>query len=332
MGTRDHSPSEEHRAARRSAGLFDLSSRSQLEVTGPDRVSWLHNLLTNDIKSLTPGHGCEAAFLTQQAKVRALVVVYALPEALLLDGEASRAAALASALLTYRISEHVELKDRTSEFGLLALQGPQAPAILTAWAGTEAIPARELDHIAVAVREISSVIIRHRGPGEFGFQILTPAASKPTVWEQLLTVGGPMGLTPCGPEAWESLRIEAGIPRDGVDVTEEVLLPETGLDRVVSTTKGCYLGQEFVVRIRDRGQVTQRLCLLALEGTAAASAGAVVRAGDRDVGAVTSSAFVPTQGRALALGYLHRDAAQPGTTVTVMLPGGPCPATVTTPH
>lgn len=318
-------------ATRTNAGLFDRSSRGRLEVTGPDRIAWLHNLLTNNIKALTPGHGCEAAFLTPQAKVQALLLVHALPDALVLEYEASRTATLPAALLKYRISERADLRDRTSEFALLALQGPRAAEILTAWAGAVELPARELDHQSLGVQDLPVVIIRHGAIGDPGFDILTPAVSAPAVREQLLAVGAPLGLMACGMGAWESLRIEAGMPRDGVDITDEALLPETGLDRVVSTTKGCYLGQEFVVRIRDRGQITRRLCQLALEGSVAAPAGAVIRAGDRDVGAVTSSAFVPTQGRALALGYLHRDAAKPGTAVTILCPTGPCSAAVTTP-
>ena len=329
VDTHDRTAAEEHRAARQRAGLFDLAHRGRLEITGPDRVRWLHRLLTNDITSLTPGRGCEAAFLTPQAKVLALLSVHALPDSLLLDGEASRIGPLAVTLSKYRISEHVEIQDRTPEFMLLALQGPQAPAILAAWAGEAEVPPRDLDHRSITAPEGPVLVIRNNAMGDPGFQILAPAASKAAVWGRLLAAGAPMGLVPCGPSAWESVRIEAGVPRDGVDVTDEVLLPETGLDRLVSTTKGCYLGQEFVVRIRDRGQVTRRLSRLALEGTAAAPAGALIRAGDRDVGAVTSSAFVPTQGRTLALGYVHRDAAQPGTVVTVMLPDGPCPAQVT---
>lgn len=325
------SPVEGHRIARRGAGLFDASHQGWLEVTGADRVSWLHQLLTNDIKALTPGHGCPAALLTPQAKVRGLFTVLARPEALLLECEATLIATLPPALLAYRISERVELRDRTRDGGLLWLQGPASPAILAAWAGEGVVGPRELDHAPHQVGGVPVLVIRHSVTGDAGFQIRVPSKDLGAVREALLAAGRPMGLAPCGMEAWESLRIEAGIPRYGRDVTERDLLPETGWDRAVRSTTGCYLGQEFVARIRDRGHITRRLSLLALDSPTPAPAGAAIHAGETDVGSVTSSAFVPTQERALALGYLHRDCWAPGTALTIECPTGPCPATVILP-
>lgn len=325
-------PEAEHRTARRAAGLFDLSHRGRLEIAGPDRVAWLHNLLTNDIKALSPGRGCYTALLTPQGKIRGDANLLALPETFLLDCDASLTATFPAALSRYRITERVEILDRTTEFGLLSLQGPQAPAILQAWAGPDACPERELDHVTYDVDGTTVMIVRCTITGDPGFHCLTAIPHLATLWERLVAAGQPFGLIPCGQAALESLRIEAGRPRYGRDFDETVLLPEAGLDHAVSRTKGCYIGQEFVVRIRDRGQVTRQLAQLALERPVAARRGdAILAAGGRTIGAVTSSAVVPTQGRGLALGMVHREFLAPGTAVVVQLADGPCPATVIAP-
>lgn len=324
-------PEQEHVAARSAAGLFDLSHRGRLEILGPDRAAWLHNLLTNEIKTLTPGRGCYAALLTPQGKMRGDAYVLALPDAFLLDCEASLTTTLPAALATYRITEQVELHDRTHDFGMLSIQGPKAPMILAQWAGPSACPNGELDHVTYHLDGLAIMIVRCSLTGDPGFHCIAPVDRLTELWQRLLGAGQPLGLTPCGMAALESLRIEAGRPRYGRDMNESMLLPEAGLKQAVSDTKGCYLGQEFVVRIRDRGQVNRQLALLALESPVAAAHGDRLMAGDRDVGVVTSSAVVPTRGQAMALGIVHRDCLAPGTTVTAHLAGGPCRAVVIAP-
>lgn len=324
-------PEAGHRAARAGVGLFDLSGRGLLEVQGPDRAPWLHNLLTNDVKALRPGQGCHAAFLTAHGKVRAMLHLLALPEAFLIECEPSLAATLPAALLRYRITERVTLTDRTAELGLLSLQGPNTQALVTAWAGAEAWPMAELDHTERRIQGIPVRLIRRRVASDPGLHCLIPTAHLAAVWQHLQAAGGPFGLAPCGMTALESLRIEAGVPRYGRDVDETTVLPEAGLEGIVSRTKGCYLGQELVVRVRDRGQLTRRLCHLALEGPRGAAHGDAVIAGDRPVGTITSSAVSPTSSRPFALAYLHRDVAAAGAAVTVQMASGPCPAVVLRP-
>lgn len=303
--------------------LFDLSSYGCLEVRGPDRIAWLSNLLTNDVKALTPGRGCYTAFLTPQGKVRATAALLALPEACLLICDPAVRETLPAGLLKYRITERVELTDRSPELGLLAVQGPEAPAIWNAWVGAP-WPAQEFNHVAHG----AGFAARWGVVGDPGFVALAPRGDLATLREALLAAGQPLGLTPSGLGTLEALRIEAGIPRYGADLDETVLLPEAGLTDAVSDTKGCYLGQEFVVRIRDRGQIHRRLSQLAIEGATPAARGDRVLLGDRQVGTITSSALVPTQGRAMALAYLSREAWEPGTRVTVQLANGPCAAIV----
>ncbi len=326
-----HDAQAEHRHARRAAGLFDLSHRGRLEILGPDRVSWLHNLLTNDIKALKPGGGCATALLTPQGKVVSTASLFALPDSLLLDCETSRAPLISTHLKKYRITERVEVHDRTAEFGLLALQGPQAETIVSTWAGAAACPKNNGHHVSYHIDGMTVLIARCSVTGDPGFYCFVPTARLPDLWQRLLAAGRPFGLTPCGMDALESLRIEAGLPRAGRDFDETTLLAEAGLEQTVSQTKGCYVGQEFVVRIRDRGQVTRRLVALGLEDAVAAAPGDRLLAETREVGKITSSAVVPTHARALALGYVSREYITPGTALTVQRASDTCRATVITP-
>lgn len=318
----------EHQAARHRAGLFDLSHRGRLEIAGPDRTSWLHNLLTNDIKGLNPGHGCYTAFLTAQARIRGDAHLFMLPGSILLEYEAILAPTFPTELAKYRISERLELHERTKDFGMLAIQGPQAPDLVKAWIAPAEPPSGAFDHGAYHVGDMTVLMARCSLTGDPGYLCFLPIHHLTAAWQHLVELGNPRGLTPCGTSALESLRIEAGRPRYGRDLDESILLPEAGLDRAVSTTKGCYLGQEFVVRVRDRGVIHRRLVHLALDGRAPAARGDTIVVGERPVGTVTSSAFIPTRGQAMALGFLHRDYWSAGTRVTVQLASGPCPATV----
>jgi folate-binding protein YgfZ len=130
-------------------------------------------------------------------------------------------------------------------------------------------------------------------------------------------------------DAQETLRIEAGIPRYGTDISEDNLLLEAGLDTHVSFTKGCYLGQEIVERVRSRGHVNRKLCGLLIDGAVPARHGDAIRADEKQVGAITSSVYSPMLKRAVALGYVHRDHWQPGTQVIVSCRAGPSTALVT---
>ncbi len=166
-----------------------------------------------------------------------------------------------------------------------------------------------------------------RGDGQTGEDevwLVGPAADGPVVWRAALAGGArPIGLT-----AKNALRIEAGTPCDGHDVDETVLLPEIPIEHLVSYTKGCYIGQEVVVRIRDRGHVNRHLRGLLLEGERVPAAGAAVLAAGQEIGQVTSAAWSFGRGQPVALGFVRRQHAEPGTPVAVRIDGNAVPATV----
>jgi aminomethyltransferase len=316
-------PAAEYAAVRTAVGLIDLSEAGIVEVTGRDRAAFLHAMLSNDIKGLGPGRGCTSALLDVHGKVQTLLLVWVLDERILLVSPHGMAATTIGDLERYLFSEKVVLRDATGELALLLLAGPGAPALAQGLTGT-AVPEEPWAHVATKVNGVDARLIR--GGGETGEpEVWVVGASGDELWAALLTAGArPVGLT-----ARESLRLEAGTPRFGHDIDQSVLLPELGAPHLVSNTKGCYLGQEVVVRIRDRGHVNRHLRGLVLAADTVPAPGDAVVAADQEVGRVTSATWSFGLGRPLALGFVRRQHAEPGTSVVIRNRAGELSATVT---
>lgn len=313
----------EYDAVRRHVGVIDRSDRGLIEVTGRDRASFLHALLSNEIKALTPGQGCAATLLDIHGKVQVMLLVWVLDDRLVLVTPPGMAAATYEQLDKYLFAEKVTLEDVSGAQTLLLLAGPEAPALVMRLAG--AAPAEtSWSHTTATLegREVRLV----RGSGETGepeIWLVSSATAGKGVWDAVVAAGA----RPVGQVAVDTLRIEVGTPRFGHDVDPSVLLPEIPFDALVSQTKGCYPGQEVVVRIRDRGHVNRHLRGLLLDGGEVPEAGAEVWA-DAAVGRITSAARSPALGRAIALAFVRRSHAEPGTRVEIRGAGRTLGATV----
>jgi len=303
----------EYAAARRTVALVDRGNWGVLEVTGRDRATFLHALLSNEIKALVPGQGCAAALLDAHGKVQVVLFVWVLEDRIQLVMPRGLTEKIAQALDHYLFAEKVSLRDASDETLFLMLVGPEAPATIERLAGVRP-PEPPWSHVAAP---LDGVAVRlATGGGETGgleVWVSCAAAQGPRVWDAL--VGG--GAGPIGVTAYESLRIEAGTPLFGHDVDESALLPEIPHERLVSYTKGCYPGQEVVVRIRDRGHVNRRLTGLVLEGDVVPPHGADVLADGAAVGRMTSATWSLGLGRPIALGFVRREHAEPGRAVAV---------------
>lgn len=323
-------PAEEYRAARESAALFDLSARSKIELRGKDAVIFLHNLCTNDIKNLPVEMACEAFLTTAKARVVAHVFVSRRqregPDVLLLDAVAGQADRLLRHLNHFLISEDVELIDRTAELALLHLCGPAAAAILNQVTGqtvTELPALRQVRYTLSSGEEVC--LRRHDRLGIPGYDLLCPAGAVGIMWSALTANGA----VAAGREAFETLRIEAGMPAFGQDIDDNRLVMEVGrTPQAICYTKGCFLGQEPIVMARDRGHVNRLLLRLRLEGKEPVAAGARVLADNEEAGIVTSSAYSPAQGCVIALAYIKRGLQTPGAALQVETAHGPRAATV----
>jgi len=314
----------EYAAVRSGAGVIDRREAGVLEATGRDRATFLHALLSNEIKALAPGRGCAATLLDIHGKVQVLLFVWVLDDRILLVTPPGMAAETLEALDKYLFSEKVVLRDASEDWALFLLAGPQAPSLLQRLTG--AVP--EESPWSSLVATIEGVGVRLvRGGGETGgpeVWIAAPRAEAERVLKTLVAAGA----VPVGPAALESLRIEAGALRFPADIGPGVLLPEVPFADLVSQTKGCYPGQEVVVRIRDRGHVNRHLRGLVLDGDAVPPVGSEIVAGDAPIGAVTSATLSLGLGRPLALGLVRRQHAEPGTAVGVRIGERVVPATV----
>jgi aminomethyltransferase len=310
-------PQEIARVVRRHAGLFRGLARGVIEVGGEDRVRWLNGMLTNDVTALAPGgrRGCPALLLTPKGGIVADVHVLLREATLWLDLEREALPGVLKRLQDHVIADDVTLAERSPALARLALEGPAAAAILAAAAGAApdlaAGDARELP-----IDDMPVVVAAFGWSGERAFQLFVPALEEERLVARLRAAGAPHGLVEGDAAVLEVLRVEAGIPRLGRELGPDVLPPEAHLESAVSYTKGCYTGQEIVARLRSRGQVNHLLVGLSLAGAAPPAAGAEVLADQTSVGAVTSAALSPQRGP-IALAFVRRAHAVPGTAVRV---------------
>jgi len=319
----------EYEAVRDGAGLFDVSHRGKVELTGKEAAFFLHNLCTNDINDLPVGAGCEAFLTTNKAKIVSHLYVYHLllhdgRSALWLDVPPGTSEKLIQYLDHYVISEQVEFADRTREFAQMHLAGPQAHAVLEKALLDDVPPLEDLQHMMRTFGVSDTCHVRrHDLLGVPGYDIVCLAARASNVWQTLTRAGA----KPAGREAYEILRVEAGTPALGADMDESTFAPEVGRTKqAICYTKGCYLGQEPIVMARDRGQVNRTLLGVKLpDGPVPHNS--LLFAGDKEVGRVTSGATSPRLG-AIGLAYVRRGSQEPGTKLEVDVQGTRRPAVV----
>jgi folate-binding protein YgfZ len=295
-------------AVRSGVGLFRLRARALLAVRGGDRVRWLDGMLSNDIAKLRPdarSSGCYALLLSPQGRILADFHVLQRGEELWLETEARGCAEVRAHLERHVIADDVALEDRSGTVARLGLEGPSAEALLTRALGRAPRLAPECGaDFDCAGRRVC--IAAFGWSGAPAFQLIAPADAEPALIDALRACAGPgAALVDGDAEVLEILRIEAGIPRLFRELDAGVLPPETGLmARAVSLTKGCYTGQEIVARLASRGAGSHRLVALRFAGDEPRP-GALLRAGERRVGSVTSTCRSAFAG-AIGLGFVRR--------------------------
>jgi folate-binding protein YgfZ len=312
------SAAERAQRCRESAGLFRRGHRGLVVVAGGDRVRWLNGMLSNDVAKLAPGRersGCYALLLTRIGRIVTDVHVIARGDAFWLECEPEAAAPLLATLGKFVIADDVRLSDASAAWERLALEGPAASAIFAAAAGEP--PALALDSAADFTLAGARVVAGAWGvSGEDALQLFAPAGAGDALADALRRAGAAFSLLEADAETLELLRIEAGTPRFGFELGESVLPAEAGLERAISTTKGCYTGQEIVARMATRGEASHALVGLALAGDALPAPGAPIAAAGARVGELTSAARSASAG-AIALGYVRRAHAAPGAALEV---------------
>lgn len=300
------------------AGFIDRTDRERLEVGGPDRAKYLHNLTTNDVKALGVGKGQETFVTSPQGKTLGYATLLAEEDRILLRTDPGGLDGVLPHLRKYGVFDDVSLEDIHAQTFEFHVAGPKADDILTL-VGAELPESGDLTHRATRVAERPIRIVRESPTGFPGLTILGELADGPAVSARIHEQGQALGLADLTADAFETLRIEAGTPISGRDVTAENLPQEVGRDaHAISFVKGCYLGQETVARLDALGHVNKCLRGLRIEDAGPPiPSGSTLEVDGKKVGTVTSSAVSgDSQGR-VALAYVKVAQASAGTVVEV---------------
>ena len=314
---------EQYRALHEGAGLIFRVDRGLLRLTGADRLTFLQGILTNDVATLQAGDGRYAALLTANGRMIADMRVIERGDSTLLDVATFHAQSLRDRFDLSIFTEDVQVANETAAFHQIGVHGPNAASAIVRSMSlpdeADALNALPVD----AHRRLGGVTaIRSFDFGVTGFDLIVPVALADALTDGLLNAG----VVVVEPDTAEVARIEAGQPMFGVDMDVDTIPLEAGIEsRAISLTKGCYVGQEIIIRMLHRGQgrVAKRLVGLTLDPSAPVPAkGDAIKAGDRQIGVVTSAARSPALDRPIAMGYVHRDFAEGGTGVVVATPAG----------
>ena len=317
------------------AAVIPRVGRYVVRVSGSERATWLQGLLTNDVQALAPGQGCYAAWLTPQGRMITDAVVLAEENTLTVDVPVALGELVYRQLDAAIFAEDVQITDEGALWGMVGVHGLNAAATMSrAMVGSRPSATRlsaeammDWPEYANAPLGLLGRVMRLDHYGTPGFVIRVPVDARDLWMSRLRLAGG----TPIAAEVVEFARIEAGRPEFLVDMDADTIPLEAGIeDRAISFTKGCYVGQEVIVRVvhRGGGRVARKLVGLKLDSASVPAARAPVRGERGEVGRVTSAAWSPRLRCTVALAYVHRDFVEPGTSLTVDCDGTPVPAVV----
>ena len=305
----------EHNAVRSDVGIADISYLGTLSLTGEDRAKFLHRLISNDVEGLKVGEGNYATLLTNRGKIIADLKVYILEDLIYISTAPESTENVFAELDKYIIADDVELSIK-KDVGTIAVYGPKSAELVQSVLGAEDL--NSLLEYHSRYYEINTqwvICVRSDVVGECGYHLYTSADALEGLWEKLM-VEKP-DVVAVGWDALESLRIEAGTPRFGTELTDSVIPLEAELEDAIDFEKGCYIGQEIVARMKYRGHPNRLLRGIEIDTEHPVQQNSRVFSGDKDVGWITSSAYSPTLGKPIALGYLRIAVTDPGSQIRI---------------
>jgi folate-binding protein YgfZ len=325
-------PAAEYAAIDAVGGVCDRADRATFQITGADRASWLHNLTTNQITQLVPGQGCYAFALNVKGRILFDLNVLVDEDRIWVDLDDRFVETALSHFAKYTVAEDVRISDGSETFARLAVVGSGGVAALGAILDDNSLRGPRASASADRSSEVSPTLLTMY-PCRFGdssllvfvncfcgmeaAEIIVPADTAALLWDRLARTDTGT-LAPVGRRALDTLRIEAGIPWSVSELNDEVVPAETmQLARAVSFTKGCYLGQEVVERMRAHGSLARKLVGLEFATGVTVSPPSPIEAEGKTVGTLTSFCHSPKVGRPIGLGYARVVHSRPGTVVTV---------------
>jgi tRNA-modifying protein YgfZ len=305
----------QYRAARSGTIVVDRSDLGRLSIRGRDALELLHRLTTNQLRTLLPGEGAATVFTTAKGRIIDHVVVHVLEDEILCLTGPGRSTQVKDWIDRYTFREDVKVDDRSLGRGTFGIFGAAAARTIGGLWG-EAAAGRPLHHaVRVAIAGSPAVLARTFPLAGEGYHLTAEAASLPALRDALLRT--PDGPVAAGAACLEALRIEAGLPASGRELTEDYNPWEARLQDAISLDKGCYVGQEVIARLHTYKKVSKQLVRLLLEGSEVLSSGAPLLVAGQPVGTLTSVAVVPGEGRVVGLGYVRDEDAVAGKELVV---------------
>jgi folate-binding protein YgfZ len=292
--------SKDYAAVRENGtGLIDLSSRGRILVNGSDAAMFLNGLVTNDVKNLAVNSWIPAAFATVQGRLLAAVRIIHREDGFLIDTEETTHERVFRLLERFSLAGDFHVTDITSETAMASLQGKTAVHMMSSKFGREA--SHDLERGKVCRTKEGFDVFPATHTAEEGFDIVMPEAEAEAWWEEFQD----MGIIGVDETTQEILRIEAGVPRYGVDMDDNTVINETNLDDAISFTKGCYTGQEIIIRIKHRGHVAKKLTGIITPGESVELDDLTVYSEDgKEAGRITSWVISPILGHTAAMAYM----------------------------
>ncbi|MEK7747525.1 MAG: glycine cleavage T C-terminal barrel domain-containing protein [Nitrospirota bacterium] len=316
----------EYRAVRETVGIADLSDEGALLVAGADRTDFLQNLISNDIHLATEHQGIFATALTAKGKVIAAFNLYRLPDAYLLTMESSLTEKTREHLMRFKFRSKIEIT--APPWGKFLVAGPHAKNLVEQLLQRK-LPAMTAQSFFYQEAD-PTFCVRQTQTGEEEYHLYCDEKNKDDMGASLIALGVPLGAEWIGQAALDVIYLEAGLPRYGIDLSEEILPNEAGLEAsAISYTKGCYPGQEVIARIKTYGHINKHRVGLILEGDQTALSGEKIFSGDQEIGRVLASNHSPFLKKPIATAFLRSAFAKEGEKVTVPIEGLNTLATVT---
>jgi folate-binding protein YgfZ len=296
-----------------ASAVYDLSARAKVSLTGSDRVRWLNGMVTNNVRDLQAGHGVYAFLLNPQGHILGDLYAYNRGESLLIDTDLSQVERILAVFDKYIIMDDVEVANVSGGLSAIGITGPKSRTVLQT-AGLDIPELKTLQFFESTWNQTAVTLVGGDHPCVESFELWLAPNDREKVFKALEKAGAKA----VGTAALDLVRIAAGLPRYGIDIHERDLPQETEQERALNFSKGCYVGQEIVERIRSRGQVRRKFTGFEIDGGLPAP-GSKIQADGKDVGEVTSSASLPAAHgqRRVALGYIRREVATPGKKVEI---------------
>jgi folate-binding protein YgfZ len=304
----------EYRTLLTGCGVYDLGWRAKIVLTGSDRLRWANGIVTNNVRDLPEGHGNYNFLLNAQGRIQGDLYVYNMGDHLMVDTELWQAPNILQLFDKFIIMDDVEVADVSEKLTAIAVQGPGSLELLRKLGLTIADDVEPFKVAQMVWNGIGLSVTRMESKIALTFEIWLASENAPKLWDAIISAGA----KPIGTDALEMFRIAAGVPRYGVDITDKYIPQETEQFHALHFSKGCYLGQEIVERVRSRGAVNRHFTGYSIQGPTPKN-GSEVQADGKKVGEITSALNVPVDGgeKTYALGYVRKEMGAPGTKLQV---------------